>query len=97
MTDEDKKIVAEYMGWDVCLYAKCLDGTSVVVDDVRDVYFDLNDAGLCKDEMVKRGEWDSFSLFIIEKIIVTMVKMQEFILSLGYSMPRTSLTQCLSG
>ena len=66
MTDEAKKLVAEYMGWDVCLYAKCLDGTSVVVDDVRDVYFDLNDAGLIVKEMVKRGDWEGFVAFVEE-------------------------------
>ena len=60
MNNEDKKLVAEYMKWEVCLCAKCSDGSRAVIDDVRDVYFDLNDAGLCVAEMQKRGEWGAF-------------------------------------
>ena len=46
MTDEDKKIIADYMGWD-----------SVMVGPNS---FDLNDAGLVVAEMQKRGEWRDF-------------------------------------
>ena len=60
MNQEDKKLVAEYMKWEVCLCAKCSDGSRAVIDDVRDVYFDLNDAGLVVEEMVKREEWLTF-------------------------------------
>ena len=66
MTDEDKKIMAEYMGWDVCLCAKCSDGSRAVIDDVRDVYFDLNDVGLVVEEMMRRGEWEDFVAFVEE-------------------------------
>jgi hypothetical protein len=67
MNNEDKKLVAEYMKWEVCLCAKCSDGSSrAVIDDVRDVYFDLNDAGLVVKEMVRRGEWEDFVAFVEE-------------------------------
>ena len=66
MNNEDKKLVAEYMKWEVCLCAKCSDGSRAVIDDVRDVYFDLNDAGLIVKEMVKRGDWEGFVAFVEE-------------------------------
>lgn len=46
MTNEDKKLIADYMGWD-----------SVMVGPNS---FDLNDAGLVVAEMQKRGEWQKF-------------------------------------
>ena len=39
MTNEDKKLIADYMGYEFLLY-------------------DLNDAGLCVQEMQKRGDWE---------------------------------------
>jgi hypothetical protein len=55
MTNEDKKIVADYMGWpeDEILIGYCTAPNKMA-------HFDLNDAGLVVKEMVKRGEWDSF-------------------------------------
>ena len=41
MTNEDKKLIADYMGYEFLLY-------------------DLNDAGLCAQEMQKRGDWQDF-------------------------------------
>lgn len=66
MNNEDKKLVAEYMKWEVCLCAKCSDGSRAVIDDVRDVYFDLNDVGLVVEEMMRRGEWEDFVAFVEE-------------------------------
>lgn len=57
MTNEDKKLVAEYMDWTPLILNN---KAQVVIDDVRDVYFDLNDAGLVVKEMVRREEWLTF-------------------------------------
>ena len=59
MTDEDKKIVAEYMGWKKAYLSK---GYHNIVNN-RPVLFDLNDAGLLVDELVKRDDWLSFITF----------------------------------
>jgi len=63
MNNEDKKLVAEYMDWTPLILNN---KAQVVIDDVRDVYFDLNDAGLIVKEMVKRGEWEDFVAFVEE-------------------------------
>ena len=62
MANEDEKIVADYMGW-----------TEISVEDPMnrgvfeyillkhnncEAHFDLNDAGLCVEEMQKRGDWE---------------------------------------
>jgi hypothetical protein len=53
MTNEDKKIVADYMNWpeDEILIGYCTAPDKMA-------HFDLNDAGLVVEEMVKRGEWE---------------------------------------
>ena len=56
MTDEDKKIVADYMGWKMSEWM-IIDGSAHVVNPH---FFDLNDAGLVVQEMQKRGDWVSF-------------------------------------
>ena len=63
MNNEDKKLVAEYMDWTPLILNN---KAQVVIDDVRDVYFDLNDAGDVVAEMVKRGEWEDFVAFVEE-------------------------------
>ena len=68
MTDADKQLICGYMGWN----------QSWIVDEFTDWYriesltwvkinFDLNDAGLCVQEMQKRGEWERFcaNVFIL--------------------------------
>ena len=61
MTDADKQLICGYMGWN----------QSWIVDEFTDWYriesltwvkinFDLNDAGLCVQEMQKRGDWRDF-------------------------------------
>jgi hypothetical protein len=50
MTNKECKLIGEYMGWDEDNFFKgyrTLDGHAI--------NFDLNDAGLVKDEMQKRG------------------------------------------
>ena len=49
MTNEDKKLIADFMGWFGINHLDKIDGN-----------FDLNDAGLCVQEMQKRGDWQDF-------------------------------------
>jgi hypothetical protein len=53
MTNEDEKIVADYMNWpeDEILIGYCTAPDKMA-------HFDLNDAGLVVAEMQKRGEWE---------------------------------------
>ena len=65
MTKEDKKLIADYMGWKRgCDYhVPCVPAHEEVCDDCRYVVyknFDLNDAGLVVAEMQKRGDWNRF-------------------------------------
>lgn len=63
MTNEDKKIVADYMGWKYWpsgkgqCYRVSENGGDVII------HFDLNDAGLVVQEMQKRDDWMSFITF----------------------------------
>ena len=56
MTEEDKKRISEYMGWKLSEW-RMIDGSAHVVNPH---FFDLNDAGLCVQEMQKRGDWEYF-------------------------------------
>ena len=56
MTNKDKKIVSDYMGWKKAILS---DGYHNMLNN-RPVVFDLNDAGLIVKEMVKRGDWEGF-------------------------------------
>lgn len=56
MTDEQKKLIAGYMGWKKAYLSN---GYHNILYN-RPVVFDLNDAGLVVKEMLKRGEWDYF-------------------------------------
>ena len=55
VTNEDKKIVADYMGWpeDEILIGYCTAPDKMA-------HFDLNDVGLVVAEMQKRGEFIPF-------------------------------------
>ena len=68
MTDEDKKRIAEYMGWKYrCDLWGGIEYSRDKTDGFEQYYivrFDLNDAGLCVQEMQKRGEWDGFFYFV---------------------------------
>jgi hypothetical protein len=57
MTDQDKKRIAEYMGWAQYKYPSYYLNTK---GDIESHHFDLNDAGLVVQEMQKRGELHSF-------------------------------------
>ncbi len=54
MTNEDKRIVADYMGWKMSEWMM-IDGSAHVVNPH---FFDINDAGLVVQEMQKRGDWE---------------------------------------
>ena len=56
MTPEDKRLIAEYMGWKLSEW-RMIDGSAHVVNPH---FFDLNDAALCVQEMQKRGDWRNF-------------------------------------
>ena len=57
MTNEDKKIVADYMWWAQYKYPSYYLNTK---GDIESHHFDLNDAALVVAEMQKRGEWNKF-------------------------------------
>jgi hypothetical protein len=61
MTDEDKKIVADYMWWAQYKYPSYYLNTK---GDIESHHFDLNDAGLVVQEMQKRGEWEDFHDYV---------------------------------
>jgi len=52
MTEEDKQLIAAYMGWKLSEW-RMIDGSAHVVNPH---FFDLNDAGLGVAEMQKRGD-----------------------------------------
>ena len=66
MTDEDKKLIAGYMGWKKAYLSN---GYHNILYN-RPVVFDLNDAGLVVKEMLKRGEWSEFEKFCITEFQV---------------------------
>ena len=57
MTEEDKQLIAEYMGWELSVYSR---EYYYIPKNGKVVYFDLNDAGLCVAEMQKRRDWQDF-------------------------------------
>ena len=57
MTEEDKQLIAEYMGWELSVYSR---EYYYIPKNGKVVYFDLNDAGLCVQEMQKWGDWSYF-------------------------------------
>jgi hypothetical protein len=61
MTNEDKKLIADYMGWDG---TTTIEGYAIPTPEIH--YFDLNDAGLIVKEMVKRGDWEGSVAFVEE-------------------------------
>ena len=82
MTEEDKQLVADYMGWEKgcdyhepCnpLYSDSCEGCRYVNGVVN---YDLNDAGLCVQEMARNGAWRSFyescfPLFVATNPLIT--------------------------
>jgi len=57
MTEEDKQLISEYMGWELSVYSR---EYYYIPKNGKVVYFDSNDASLCVQEMQKRGDWGAF-------------------------------------
>ena len=65
MTNEDKKIVADYMGYLTNPRGSWYDApVYFAAGTAGNINFDLNDAGLVVEEMVKRGDWITFVSFV---------------------------------
>ena len=83
MTNEDKHEVCKYMKWryrvnEAHVLGTHTDFTFTFCDDGwgRNVVFDLNDAGLCVQEMARNGAWRSFyescfPLFVATNPLIT--------------------------
>lgn len=73
MTNEDKKLVADYMGWRTRTHAAHVlnmheDFVFTICDDgLRNIYFDPNTAGACVKEMQRRRNWIAFYRFTADK------------------------------
>lgn len=80
MTNNDKKLIAKYMGWwgenspsNPSMLVYCRERNDSIDMNKSGRYlpyyivaFDLNEAGLCVEEMLKRGEWGDFVTFVEE-------------------------------
>ena len=66
MTDDDKKRIAEYMGW-TKYPPECMGETVFFRDEIHgDIRWDLNDASLCVQEIQKRGDIFDFYSYLID-------------------------------
>jgi len=63
MTEEDKQLIAAYMGWELYKREPYFVNKN---GDIEKHFFDLNDAGLCVVEMQKRGDWVNFYDYVID-------------------------------
>lgn len=57
MTNEDKKIVADYMKW---IFSEYGGEYYYIPKNGKVIYFDLNDAELVVNELARNGEWREF-------------------------------------
>ena len=64
MTEDDKKLIADYMGWAQYKYPSYYLNTK---GDIESHHFDLNDAALCVKEMQKRGDYRAFDVVCMFK------------------------------
>jgi len=60
MTNEDKMLICDYMGWKWSEYGG---DYYYIPNNGKTIWYDLNDAGLVVKEMVKRDDWLSFITF----------------------------------
>ena len=75
MTNEDRILVADYMGWTFRL-TECHRERHDGFAPYYLIVFDLNDAGLCVQEMARNGAWRSFyescfPLFVATNPLIT--------------------------
>lgn len=59
LSPEDKQLIAEYMGWSFDDDANLYFYTNKELD-LCIAHFDLNDAALCVEKMIKEVDWESF-------------------------------------
>jgi len=82
MTNEDKKLIADYMGWKIEATTTSFGHyhrtiiTPGFLPERFIIHFDLNDAGLCVQEMARNGAWRSFyescfPLFVATNPLIT--------------------------
>lgn len=73
MTNTDKKLIGDYMGWRTRTHVAHVfnmheDFTFTTCDNgLRNIYFDLNAAGACVNEMQRRKNWVAFHRFTVDK------------------------------
>jgi len=61
MTQEDKQLISEYMGWNLTPLEESHCANFIIsVSKTEPYHFDLNDAGLCVSRMVEKGDWAKF-------------------------------------
>ena len=68
MTNEDKKLIADYMKWSIVNVGTKKRPYVLYVDNINcniHHHFDANSASICVQEMQKRGEWVDFYLYFI--------------------------------
>ena len=58
LSPEDKQLIAEWMGWEHHNVFNCYCRRGEQVDPV--INFDSNDASLCVEKMVEKGDWEGF-------------------------------------
>jgi hypothetical protein len=63
MTNEDKKIVADYMGWKWSEYGG---DYYYIPNNGKTIWYDLNDAGLVVAKMQKRKDWSDFYKYVTD-------------------------------
>ena len=69
MNDNDKKLISEYMGWNIVMVGPQKSPYPIYVDNIdSNIHhrFDLNDAGLCVQEIQKRGSIFGFYMHLID-------------------------------
>ena len=90
MTEEDKQLIAEYMGWyEVMVEDPMNKGVMekiITKHNHAEAYFDLNDAGLCIGEMQKQEDYLDFILVAYRQYDPTAPIMGEDILFFAWLM-----------
>jgi hypothetical protein len=65
MTPEDKRLIAEYMGWMCPIIDQTMPCIRLLKKNYKIVNFDLNDAGLCVEKMREKGDWPDFYFYFV--------------------------------
>ena len=77
---EDRELICYYMGWFKHIYFNKYDEPIYFQEGVAgDIVFDLNDAGLCVEKMVEKGDWEDFQIKIYFSDMATGLRAHEFV------------------